>query len=84
MCCSGVTIGVFGHVVLGIAMSKCLDAASKDIRAQGSVTTLYSETDAELVGLRIAFGGMLSPVSLDGGKSSVVSGCKGCECEDTR
>jgi len=82
VCCRGVTIGVFGHVASGIVTNKYLDAASKDVGAQGSVTTLVecSETDADLVGLLIAFGGMLSPASLDGGKSSVVSRCKGREC----
>ena len=84
MCCSGVTKGVFGHVVLGIAMSKCLDAASKDIGARVRVTALVGclGTDAELVGPLFAFGGMLSLASLDGNKSSVVGECKARECEE--
>ena len=77
------TIGVFGHVVLGMATRKFLDTASKDIGAQGRVTTLVerSGTDAGLVGLLIAFGGTLLPASLDGGKSLVVGGCTERECE---
>ena len=84
MCRSGVTIGVFGHVVLGMAKSKILGAASKDIRAHVRVTALVecSETDAELVGPFIAFGGMLSLASLDSSKSSMVGGCKVRECEE--
>ena len=84
MCRSGVTIGVFGHVVLGMAKSKFLDAASKDIGAHVRVTALVegSETNAELVGPLFAFGGMLSLASLDGSKSSVVGECKARECEE--
>ena len=61
MCRSGVKIGVFGHVALGMATRKFWDAASKDTGAEGRLTALRSETDPELVGLLIAFGGMLSP-----------------------
>jgi len=84
VCRSGVTIGVFGHVALGVATRKSWDAASKDIGAEEWVTILVdcSGTDPELVGLLIAFGGMLSLAPLDGGKSSAVGGCKGCECEE--
>ena len=78
------TIGVFGHVVLGMAKSKFLDAASKDIGARVRVTALVGclGTDAELVGPLFAFGGMLSLASLDSSKSSVVGGCKVRECEE--
>ena len=78
------TIGVFGHVALGMATRKFWDAASKDTGDEECVTILVdsSETDPELVGPLIAFGGMLSLASLDGGESSAVGRCKECECEE--
>ena len=60
MCRSGVKIGVFGHVALGMATSFGT-LLQRTLGAEGRLTALRSETDPELVGLLIPFGGMLSP-----------------------